>query len=116
MKHIQNSIVCAIAGVALFGTAASATPAVDGNAGPFAVLGTPVPVAQLKAARARGEIVVSAASNGSVGNNAVNGSSVTGTITDSQSIQSNSGFTTVLQNTGNNALLQNSTSIYVSVK
>ena len=116
MKHIQNSIICAIAGIALFGTAASAAPAVDSNTGTFAVLGAPVPVAQLKAARARGEIVVSAASNGSVGNNTVSGSSVTGTITDSQSIQNNSGFTTVQQNTGNNALLQNSTSIYVSVK
>ncbi len=114
--RVQKLIAYLIAGVMLQGTAAFASPAADGNASPLLALGKPATTAQLKAARARGELVVSAASSGNVGNNSVGAGSTTGTITDNQSVQNNSGFTTVLQNTGNNALLQNSTSIYVSVK
>jgi len=80
----------------------------------FRALGPPLPAAALKAAHARGELVVSATSNGNVSGNTVSGNSVTGGIADTQSIQNNTGFTTVLQNTGNNALLQSSTAIYLS--
>ncbi len=114
--RVQDFIACLITGVVLQGTAAIASPAPDGNMSQLQMLGPPVTTAQLKTARARGELVVSAASSGTVGNNSIGSGSVTGTITDNQSIQNDSGFTTVLQNTGNNALLQNSTSIYVSVK
>ncbi len=116
MIFIRSSVLYLIAGMTAHGVVAyAATPRNPGaDAIPF--LGAPLPAEALQTARARGELVVSAASNGTVGQNTVGSGSVTGTITDTQSIANTSGFTTVQQNTGNNALLQNSTSIYISAK
>ena len=71
---------------------------------------------QLKSERARGELVITAATSGTVSGDTVGSNTVTGNIADSQSISGNAGITTVLQNTGNNALVQSSTAIYVSEK
>jgi hypothetical protein len=104
------------AGALVFHNAAYAAPKILGIENSLQLLGRPLKSAQLDDTRARGEIVISTASNGSVSGNQVSANSVTGTISDTHSITNNSGVTTVMQNTGNNALLQSSTSIYVSVK
>jgi hypothetical protein len=56
-----------------------------------------------------------ALSNGSLHGNAVVGSSNTGVITTTNSINNNTGITTVFQNSGNNSLFQQSTSINITV-
>ena len=54
-------------------------------------------------------------SDGALRGNAVVGNSATGTITTSNSINNNTGITTVFQNSGNNSLFQQSTSINITV-
>lgn len=116
MACVRNSALFLVAGLTLYGAPSFAAPQHETGTAALLQLGTPMPTAQLRAARARGEIIVSAANAGTVSNNSVGAGSLTGSITDNQSVQNNSGFTTVMQNTGNNALLQNSTSVYVSLK
>jgi len=61
-----------------------------------------------------GEFHVSSINIGNDSNNTAN-NSPTGSISNSQSVGNNTGFTTVLQNTGNNALLQSSTTVNIVV-
>jgi hypothetical protein len=56
-----------------------------------------------------------ALSNGSLKGNAVIGTSDTGMISTTNSINNNTGITTVFQNSGNNSLFQQSTSIVITV-
>ena len=56
-----------------------------------------------------------ALSNGALKGNAVIGTSDTGMITTTNSINNNTGITTVFQNSGNNSLFQQSTSINITV-
>jgi len=85
------------------------------NSALSSLAGAAVPTAQLGAVRARGDVIVSAVNNGTVSGNTIAGNTTTGTITDIQSINNNSGITTIFQNTGNNSLFQNSTSVYISL-
>ena len=83
-------------------------------AGPGGVLsalaGAAVPISQLAHEHARGVLIGSALSDGTVTGNSVGRGSVTGTITNN-----NVGITTVFQNTGNNSLFQSSTSILITI-
>jgi len=56
-----------------------------------------------------------ALSNGSLKGNAVIGTSETGMITTTNSINNNTGITTVFENSGNNSLFQQSMSIIITV-
>jgi len=96
-----------------------------GSAGLLGALaGTAVPAAELGRQHARGLQNIKVDSNfafdgslsaGAVRDNAVIGNSNTGTITTSNSINNNTGITTVFQNSGNNSLFQQSTSIFITV-
>jgi hypothetical protein len=96
-----------------------------GSGGIIGVLaGTAVPTAQLGREHARGNRTISidttfnfdgSLSEGSLRGNSVIGNSATGTITTSNSINNNTGITTVFQNSGNNSLFQQSTSIFITV-
>jgi hypothetical protein len=55
-------------------------------------------------------------SNGAVRGNAVIGTSDTGTIATTNSINNNTGITTVFQNSGNNSLFQQTTSINITLQ
>ena len=83
---------------------------------PAALAGTAVPDAELGRGRARGIFLNGAASNGLVNGNSIGARSVTGLITNTNSVNNNTGLTTVFQNTGNNSLFQSSTSIYITVR
>ena len=83
-----------------------------------------IPAAELGRQSARGIKNISvdttftfdgALSNGSLKGNAVIGTSDTGFITTTNSINNNTGITTVFQNSGNNSLFQQSTSINITV-
>ena len=98
------------------------TPAARGILG--ALDGTAVPAAQLGREHARGARTINVETNigfdgslseGSLRGNAVIGNSATGTITTSNSINNNTGITTVFQNSGNNSLFQQTTSINITV-
>ena|SRR6516162_1202443 len=89
-----------------------------------ALAGTAVPAAELGRQHARGLQNIKVDSNfafdgslsaAAVRDNAVIGNSNTGTITTSNSINNNTGITTVFQNSGNNSLFQQSTSIFITV-
>lgn len=57
-----------------------------------------------------------ALSNGALRGNAVIGSNDSGMITTTNSINNNTGITTVFQNSGHNSLFQQSTSIIITVR
>jgi hypothetical protein len=87
--------------------------------------GTAVPAAELGRQHARGStninIDTTVNSDGSFNlgdlrGNAVVGTSATGIITTTNSINNNTGITTVFQNSGNNSLFQQSTSIFITVR
>jgi hypothetical protein len=89
-----------------------------------ALEGTAVPAAQLGLEHARGVKTINvdtdinfdgSLSLGSLRGNSVIGNSATGTITTSNSINNNTGITTVFQNSGNNSLFQQTTSINITV-
>jgi hypothetical protein len=91
-------------------------------AGPGKILGTlagsAVPNAQLGREHARGSktfVFDGSLSDGSLRNNAVIGNSTTGGISTNNSINNNTGITTVFQNSGNNSLFQQTTSIFITV-
>ena len=86
-----------------------------GSTIPIALAGTAVSDVELARGRARGILLNGAASNGLVGGNSIGARSVTGVITNTNSVNNNTGLTTVFQNTGNNSLFQSSTSIYITV-
>lgn len=89
------------------GTGEQADPALAGLAS------TAVPTTQLRTMRG-GALVVSSSNAGvDTGNSANN--SPTGAIMDNQSINNNTGITTIFQNTGNNALMQSSTTVNISL-
>lgn len=115
MLCARNLVSFVISIFFISGVALAATPEKTAKEGLLS-LGAPLKTFQLRGERARGELVISADSAGSVGNNSVGVGSVTGGIANAQSITNNSGVTTVFENTGNNSLLQNTTSIYVSAK
>jgi hypothetical protein len=75
--------------------------------------GTAVPTTQLRTMRG-GEFIVSSGNVATDTGNSVS-NSTTGKITDTQSINNNTGITTVFQNTGNNTLMQSSTTVNISV-
>jgi hypothetical protein len=96
--------------------------------GPASVLGvlagTAVPAAELNRQHARGSRNVTIDTNfnfdgslseGSLRGNSVIGTSTTGAITTTNSVNNNTGITTVFQNSGNNSLFQQSTSIFITV-
>ena len=89
-----------------------------------ALAGSAVPSAQLGREHARGVKTVNVDTNisfdgslseGALRNNSVIGNSATGTITTSNSINNNTGITTVFQNSGNNSLFQQTTSINITL-
>lgn len=83
-----------------------------------ALAGSAVPNAQLGREHARGNktfVFDGSLSDGSLRNNAVIGNSTTGGISTSNSINNNTGITTVFQNSGNNSLFQQTTSIFITV-
>ena len=75
--------------------------------------GAAVSTAQLRAMRG-GDFVVSSVNIGADAGNSAN-NSPTGKIVNEQSINNNTGITTIFQNTGNNALFQSSTTVNISV-
>jgi len=75
--------------------------------------GTAVPTTQLRTMRG-GALIVSSTNVGTDSNNNAN-NSPTGKIVDTQSINNNTGITTIFQNTGNNTLFQSSTTVNISV-
>jgi len=86
--------------------------------------GLAIPAAELGRQSARGIKIIDvdtnftfdgALSNGALRGNAVVGTSDTGFITTTNSINNNTGITTVFQNSGNNSLFQQSTSIVINV-
>lgn len=86
--------------------------------------GAAVPAADLSRQHARGAENINvdtgyafdgSLSNGAERGNAFIGSTNTGTITTTNSINNNTGITTVFQNSGNNSLFQQSTSIFITV-
>ena len=100
------------------------TPSAGGILGTLE--GTVVPAAQLGREHARGARTINVETNtnigfdgslseGSLRGNAVIGNSATGIITTSNSINNNTGITTVFQNSGNNSLFQQTTSINITV-
>jgi hypothetical protein len=80
-----------------------------------ALAGTGLSATELAGEHARGLVIGSAISEGTVTGNAVVGTSLTGAITNTNSINNNVGITTVFQNTGNNSLFQQSTSIFITM-
>jgi hypothetical protein len=80
-----------------------------------ALAGATLSATELAGEHARGLVIGSAISDGTVTANAVVGTSVTGAITNTNSINNNVGITTVFQNSGNNSLFQQSTSIFITV-
>lgn len=109
------AVTAGIQGSSLAGEKSAAT-------GPGNILGTlsdaAVPTAQLGQQHARGSktyVFDGSLSDGSLRNNAVIGNSTTGGITTTNSINNNTGITTVFQNSGNNSLFQQSTSIIITV-
>jgi hypothetical protein len=80
-----------------------------------ALAGGALSARELAGEHARGLVIGSAISEGTVTGNAVVGTSVTGAITNTNSINNNVGITTVFQNTGNNSLFQQSTSIFITM-
>jgi hypothetical protein len=89
-----------------------------------ALAGAAVPTAELSGQHARGTRNINvdtnytfdgALSNGSLKGNAVIGTSDTGMISTTNSINNNTGITTVFQNSGNNSLFQQTTSINITV-
>ena len=97
-----------------------------------ALAGTAVPTAELNRQHARGSTNINVTNtnitnndktinsdgsfnDGTLRGNAVVGPSTTGIITTSNSINNNTGITTVFQNSGNNSLFQQSTSIFITV-
>ncbi len=86
--------------------------------------GSAIPAAELSRQSARGIKNISvdtnftfdgALSNGALKGNTVIGTSDTGLISTTNSINNNTGITTVFQNSGNNSLFQQSTSIVINV-
>lgn len=69
---------------------------------------------QMGSIRGQGVILQSSSNSGQV-NGFVGSGSETGKVYSSNSINSNSGITTVFQNSGNNALIQNSMTINVTM-
>lgn len=86
--------------------------------GPLSALaGTAVPDSVLGHDRARGiQLNTVAGGTGTVAANTIGNRSTTGVISTTNSINNNTGLTTVFQNTGNNSLFQSSTSIYISIR
>jgi hypothetical protein len=80
-----------------------------------ALAGAALSAPELAGEHARGLVIGSAISDGTVTGNAVVGTSLTGAITNTNSINNNVGITTVFQNTGNNSLFQQSTSIFITM-
>lgn len=87
--------------------------------------GSAIPAAELGRQNARGVKIIDvdtnftfdgALSNGSLKGNAVIGTSDTGMITTTNSINNNTGITTVFQNSGPNSLFQQSTSIIINLR
>lgn len=72
-----------------------------------------VPNIQLAKMRGGSGTVASVNLGSDTGNSANN--SITGSILDTQSVNGNTGLTTVIQNTGNNALLQSSMTVNITV-
>ncbi len=100
------------------GSVAKSTGVLQGLAG------SAIPAAELGRQSARGIKNISvdtnftfdgALSNGALKGNAVIGTSDTGLISTTNSINNNTGITTVFQNSGNNSLFQQSTSIIINV-
>jgi hypothetical protein len=108
---VTFSISCALFSVSYPAIAAGSSD--EANAALTSLADSAIPTAQLSTLRG-GNLVVSSANVGiDTGNNANN--SPTGNILDNQSINSNTGITTIFQNTGNNALFQSSTTVNISV-
>ena len=83
-----------------------------------------MPTADLGRQQARGSKIINvdtsfnfdgALSNGALHGNSVIGNSATGTITTTDSVNNNTGITTVFQNSGNNSLFQATTSINITL-
>jgi hypothetical protein len=87
--------------------------------------GTVVPAAELNSQHARGSTNINVKAiaagagasfdEGALHGNSVIGSSATGLITTTNSINNNTGITTVFQNSGNNSLFQQSTAINITL-
>jgi len=106
------------AAIALLLLAGASAPghAADLDGALNALAGAAVTNAELGHDRARGIVLNGATSTGSIGQNTIGNGALTGVITTTNSINNNSGLTTVFQNTGNNSLFQSSTSIYINIR
>jgi hypothetical protein len=76
--------------------------------------GMAVPNAQLEALRG-GSFEISSGNIGTDTGNTVS-NTTTGSISNTQSVNNNTGITTIFQNTGNNTLFQSSTTVNISLK
>jgi hypothetical protein len=96
--------------------ASGANNSIDANdsGSMIASLGTSaVPTAQLAKMRGGSGTVAAINLGTDTGNSADN--SITGSISNAQSVNGNTGLTTVIQNTGNNSLLQSSMTVNITV-
>lgn len=85
----------------------------DGNAIAASLGANALSAAQLSKLRGASGTVAAINLGTDTGNSADN--SVTGSISNMQSVNNNTGLTTVIQNTGNNALLQSSMTVNITV-
>jgi hypothetical protein len=118
------TVIAAAAG--FHGSCLAGEKAMPGPRNIIAELGAAVPTAELNKQHARGSTNIDvknttlqtedgAFNNGALRGNSVIGSSATGTITATNSVNNNTGFTTVFQNSGNNSMFQQSTSINITL-
>jgi hypothetical protein len=118
MNIMSAAIISVAVSCALFSASRPAFAAGSGHTDPAdaalsSLAGTAVPTTQLRAMRG-GALFVSSGNVGTDTGNSAN-NSPTGKIIDNQSINNNTGITTIFQNTGNNSLMQSSTTVNISV-
>jgi hypothetical protein len=102
--------------VALFSSAAGAFGPDAASSSLAGLLGQPVGAEELAGQRARGTPEdLPVMNRADAGGNTATGNT-TGNASMTDSVRSNSGFTTVFQNTGNNVLLQSSTIVNITVR
>ena len=119
MRRAAIWVVAGVLAAALCGEGSSLAAdkkAPDAGGAVFGALGKmALSNSELSQQVARGVVVENSISDGTVRANSVGAGSLTGTIANSNSINNNTGITTVFQNSGNNSLFQSSISISITV-
>lgn len=111
----MNKRLSGLAGAAIILGPALALAADPPRPSPLAGL-APLSAAELGRATGRGGLDLDAVNAAIMRDNAVGPNSITGSNAITNSLNGNSGITTVFQNTGNNALFQSSTSVTINVR